>query len=577
MALFGRKGLEVLKKFHKDIDDPKYWNTNYLRSKSKRSPQQAAWLRYANAIDDDMWRGVLLPDGTGAQDINELKSSLLAILPQVILEEPEIDVRSYTFEDAPEAMIWEKVGQNIEYQNQLFKALMMAVYDALLYGDGVFKIGMERATMLKNREPLVPLSESFGNVRQVYSSPTSLYEIFPDYRARTWEQQRYLIHRVAMHMDDVIDNPAYDRKVTRGLTPVMTEDVVYGYKNFDHEDGSPEHIPLIEVHDFIEGKLRIFAAEQGGEQNAPSKFLYNGPLPYPIPVWENLQFFMRPLSIWGDSISQLVYKHQRALGETMTYMNRALSREGILKMLYDVVALDDTQISKLESGGDALVGVTLPTSRALSDITHVINYATSTKDFNFQQGMNYIREIIREGSGVTSQERGVHEAGVETKFEASMLKAGSDVRNALRRRMFSIFASRVMRKLFYIISVEYSPERIARMAGLDPFIYSPVIAKMLPFDASKFKVDYGSTAVNSRNERVQKLQLFQQLLAPYAQMINPAIWLKLVTKELGFEYDTEMLIYNAMGMSGQQNNQLGSSSSVTNAGNQLVQSSRVVS
>ena len=472
-------------------------------------------------------------------------------------------------------MIWEKVGKNVEYQNQLFKAFMMAVYDVLLYGDGVFKLGIEQATMLKVSEPLVPLMDSFGTVQQAYASPTSLFEIFPDHRTKIWEEQRYLIHRVSMHIDDIIDNPAYDKKVTRNLVPVSTEDNLYGFEPTDQEDGEPQHIPLIEVHDFVHGKLRILAVEQSGSAKGVSKFLYNDILPYSIPVWENLQFFQRPLSIWGDSLSQAVVKHQQSLGEIMTYMNRALSREGILKMLYDVVAIGEEEANKLESGDDALIGITLPTNKTMADITHVINYATSVKDFNFSQGINFIREIIRSSTGVTQQERGVHEAGVETKYEASILKAGSEVRNALRRRMFSIFASRVMRKLFYIISVEYSPERICQMAGLDPYVYAPVVARMVPFDSRKFKVDYGSTAVNSRAERIQKLQLFLQLVAPYQQYINPASWLKMVTKELDFEYETEMLIYNSMNMMGQQNNQLGSSASVTGAGNQLIQSSRV--
>lgn len=560
---------DLWQNFKKDVDTSTFWNSTYLKCKAKRSKQSAAWLRYSNYMDDDLWRGILLPDGTQPMEVNELKSSIMSILPHILLEEPEINIRAYSPEHAQAAMVWEAVAKYVNKQYNIFDELLRASYDALLLGNGIFKFGYWDDALLNNPTYIGGPTESHNIERVAHAAYTDLFGIFPDRGAKRWKEQRYLLHVIPKFIGDLWENDVYDKKVIRTLTPTLKDSEVYGYQPEVGKTEEPEFVSLVEVHDFYLNKLRIFAI--GQDQDGASGWLFNDVQPYNVAVWDNLQFFPRPFTIWGDSVSQIVERHQKSLSEVMTYMSRSMHREGIVKILYDLAKIGPDDRSRLSSNEDSFIGITAA-GGDLASALHVVDYRTSQKDFNFQVVMNKLQENIRMMTGVTQQEMGVHEPGVETKAEAGMLKAASEVKNLLRRRMFSLFAQRVMSRLLYIISLEYTPERICTMAGLDPRMYSPVVAQFLPFNGRMFDLEYGNSAVNSRAERIDKLRMFTQLMGPYQQMINPAIWLRMVTGALDFDYDVELLIYNILGQGPQAQNQLNSIPGATNAAQGVVQS-----
>ncbi|KKN55838.1 hypothetical protein LCGC14_0578290 [marine sediment metagenome] len=555
--------------FQKDVDSSSFWNSTFLKCKAKRSKQTAAWIRYSNYMDDDLWRGTLLPDGTEPMQVNELKSSIFSILPHILLEEPEINIRSYSPENAQAAMVWEAVAKYIDKQYDLFDELLRAAYDALLLGNGIFKFGFWDDALLNNPTYIGGPTESHNIERVAHASYTSLFTIYPDRGAKRWKEQRYLINVLPKFIGDLWQNDVYDKKVVKSLTPTLKDSEIYGYKPDVGTTEEPEFVSIVEVHDFYLNKLRIFAL--GQDKDDASGWLFNDVQPYNVAVWDNLQFFPRPFTIWGDSVSQIVEKQQKSLSEVMTYMGRSMQREGIIKILYDLAKIGENDRAKLSSNEDAFIGITAA-GGDLASALHVVDYKTAQKDFNFNVVMNKLQETIRIQTGVTQQEMGVHEPGVETKAEANMLKAASEVKNLLRRRMFSLFAERVVSRLLYIISVEYTPERICNMAGLNPQLYAPVVATFLPFNGRLFDVEYGNSAVNSRVERIDKLRVFTQLMAPYQQMINPAIWLRMVTQTLDFDYDVELLIYNMLGQGPESQNQLNSIPGATNAGQNVLQS-----
>jgi len=479
-----------------------------------------------------MWKGSRMADSTEPVDANELKPCIFSILPQVISEPPVLEVRAYSMRDVRMAAIWERVGEFIDRVYEEFDEMMWSVYSALLYGNGIIKIGYWDDALIDKPIWGSGLTEAFGTRRSAYAQNMELTEVYPDFRARRWKDMRYVIHERPMHMDDILANPAYDKRAVKELTPTHSADKLFEFNLPLNSDIENEYVLIQEIHDLPFGQVKIM------EPNC-NKWLYHGEEPYKILPFENLMFFPRPKTVWGDSVSQIVEKHSKRLSEYFTYMDRAISREGLLKMFYTLGSMDDEDIRRLGDSSDAVIGVN---AEDATRAVHRLDLGTASKEYSYIQGMEYIKSYLRGATGVTQQERGVHEGGVETALEASMLKAASEVRNVMRQRMFSKFASRVFSKLLYVVSQQYSPERIAQMAGLDPsFAYE--IQAAGPFDATRFVVDYGMTALNSRNDRLQKLMILQQLAGPF---LNPAVVVQMAVEALDFDFSDELLVYQAL-------------------------------
>jgi len=350
-----------------------------------------------------------------------------------------------------------------------------------------------------------------------------------------------------MHIDDILDNPAYKKKASRKLSPTYSADEVFDFESSPNIDVEHEYVKIQEVHDFRLGRVGIMA-------EGLNEWLYYDDEPYNIVPYENLTFWPRPKSVWGDSLTQSIEKHVKELSETMTYMNRTVAKEALLKVLYNPAMIGEN-LARMEDKSDSFIPVL---GDDLSKALHVVDYGTAQSQYAFHMSLTQIREMIRSVSGVTAQQRGWHEEGVETAVEANMLQSAADVRNTMRQRMFSRFASRSISKLLYIITLEYPAERIAEMAGLDSS-WAWMIRAAGTFDATKFNVDYGMTAVNARQERLQKLVMFKNLVGDY---LNPVVIAKMAADILDFDFVDEMMVYQALGMNGTQGS---SSTPVQNA------------
>lgn len=525
-----------------------YWERAYRMFVAKRRPQMACWNRWMNIMDDNTYNQSSMSTGDQPIKVNELKSAIMAILPYIILEPAAINVRAISEKWAGLAFIYEKVAEYINRQYDLDGEFKRVCYDTLLLGNGIVKLGVWDDFMIDSPIWGSGLTEMFNMRRRAKASYTPLYEILPDYRAYRWNEQRVLMNEKAMHIEDIKAQPIYDRKVVNKLSPNLKADDVFSFAYMDEDyDLEDEYVKIQEIHDFVNGEVMVMSSGTDG-------WLYKGPEPYGIVPFENLIFMHRPRSIWGNSISQSIEQMLLELNETYTYMSQSVAREGILKLLVKLAAFDDEAVQLLESNEDAIIPITTEPGSSLGDTVMPVMMASGAKQYLFETAKNTLEKAIRGISGVTQQERGVHEAGVETKYEASMLKVASEVRNALRQREFSKFAARVLSKLLYIITKSYPAERIVNMAGLEP-AYADVLSRVGPFDATQFEVEYGDTALGSRKERVEKMSTLIQLAGPY---LNPASVVQILTKALDFDKVEEMLILGNTGILpplGGQNNQ----------------------
>lgn len=523
-----------------DKQEHERWQARLRLAISKQAEQVANWHRWASIIDDNLWGGQKLKDGTTPAQDNELKAAMFAILPYIILEPPVIEVRSYSFDDTLPAFIWERVAETLETRLNLFETFTRVGYDGLLYGDGIVKIGIWEDMLISHETWGSGITEPFGTRYSGHISHTPLEEMYLDYRVNKWTEQEWIIHQFPRHIDDVKDNSVYDPKVTKKLEPHISAEKLYQIE-IEEEDMRGEYVAIQEIHHFKEGQVKVMA-------EGANDWLYQGPEPYGIIPFGHLQFMFRPRVIWGDSISQVVEQHQKSISEAITYMNRAMARDGLAKVMVRLAEWNEEAIRKLESNEDEIIGIN---AQDLRNAVEVIDYKTASKEYNFVTGISLLKQIIRSNTGVAMQDRGQHEPGVETLGEVNMLQQASDIRNRMRQRMFSRFASEALGKLLFIISQTYTPERIAKLAGLSPIpMYAQVISQMGPFDETRFQLDYGQTAMNSRNERIQKIMVFQQMMGPFMQFVNPVVFAKMATDALGFDWNTELMLYQSLNMMG---------------------------
>jgi hypothetical protein len=502
------------------------WLTRIKKSKYMRTKIEGKWNYWARIMDDDLWMDRTMTDNKVPVQVNELKSSIMSVLPNIILEPGVLEIRAYNMEDIELAAIYERIGENLDKSLGLYNEFLLMVYDSFLYGDGVCKLGYWHDAGIDRPLYNSGLTEPFGSKMSAFATHTPLYEIYTDYACKRWEKQRYMVHESISHIDDIKGNQAYNRKVVNEMVPgfslrdmqmnlLANDDDRWVYEDSDY-------CLLYEINDFVQRKIYIIA------NGIDTDFLYEGPMLYNISPFEDLWFFPRPKSIWHDSLSQTIERHVKDLSEVFTHMGDAVSREAVTKIFFKLAEIDPEQLKKLLSPTNEFVGIN---SDNVAAFAQSLELGSSKQQYIFETAIAQNRETIRSVSGVTEQERGGHERGVETKYEASMLQAASAIRSQLRSEMFSQFCSRVFTKLLYIVSLEYPAMRLAKMAGLSDF-YAYKLQSGIPFDSSRFQVRYGQTAANSRRDRMQKLMLFNQIAGPY---FNPAIKMKLAADILDFE------------------------------------------
>lgn len=536
--------MQILQRFRSDKNLKKSelldrWRYRFKNSQHKYADHYNRIDRWASLMDDNLYKFTGFGDSdTKGTQVNECKSVIYSIIPVILGEPPITEVRSYSVRNVRMAAIWERVAEYVDRKYDLFEEFLWAVYNALLYGNGILKIGYWDDALIDKPMWGSGISQAFNTVIAAYADNVEIKEIFPDLRALRWSKQRYIIHQVPMHMDDLIGNDDYNQSVVKKLVPTHSSDKVFEYSPPD-ENVENEYVYVQEIHDL--SNRRVFLMNKN-----VNDWIFEGNEPYGINPYENLMFMHRPRCIWGDSITQTIEPHVKSMSEAVTYLNNRLAIEGVIKVLLRLQDWDPESIEEMKRAKNSFVGLE---TDDVSQSYHVVDYSTAKGQFIFEQSIATYKELIRALTGVTQQEQGSHEAGVETALEASMLKTASSLRNSFRNKMFNRFASRVIGKLLYVISLQYPPERIAMMAGLPPF-YANEIADAGPYDETKFELDYGATAMNSRMERLQKLAMLKQLVGE--QYINPAVMAGMVLENMDFDWAQELVMYEAVGLGSSQ-------------------------
>lgn len=510
-----------------------YWTEIYRNCVDSRRDIEQQWVKYYNAVDDQLFVGRKNADKSDVIEINELSSIVETIIPNIILKPGSVEVRAVNEEDIYRAVIYEYIAKYILRHYNIRDQFIRTVFDTLVLGDGLVKVGYWLLPLIQDAQWRAGMSSSsrsggFVDVGEsAFALHTKLFEFYPDYHIDDWSQQRFFIHEVWKHISEFEDNDLYDKKVVKRLKPSLVEKDLYSTTtgNFDFLK-KKEYVKVQEIHDLINAKMKIMSYDSGA-----GEFLYDNDVLYPIIPFERLAFGYRPMKIWGSSVSQKIYQHVKSLSKYHSALDSLLGKLGITKVLYNQALWKADMIKKLEASSDSVIGIAGPPTGSYE----VMDLGISSKQFVFDRAIALKEETIRSISGVTRSQMGEHDVGAKTAFEVNVLKGSADVKMAMRLELFESFASRVMEKLLYIVSIEYEPARVAQMTGIRADV---VDGLMQPYDPSRFVLSYGESAMEANNERLQKLTFLLNSGLP----LNPVEFGRIFMDALNLEYTDNLIL-----------------------------------
>jgi hypothetical protein len=532
-----QKTSEELAQWHRELEIARHNQRKHL----------ANWQYWEKVYNDQLWGGQELSSsqrrssvsGKGYMpQLNELESLVLSILPDILFFSPVFEFTPIHSEWDWSAGVWELFASFIYDTKKIEDTLEEITVDTLNLGSGIHKSGYE----YEIGNPSYQLGDATAgdpeiSEAMVFSDWISPMDLLIDYRVKRWSDLRWIAHEFRVPVEEVKANKIYrntnDLKGTENSIGDIVNSRLSG-KEFGKKKN--DSVKLIEIHDMENSKIITIADKH-------TKILRKDD-DYGIPLFDLLSFTpSRPKSPWGKSIAQSIEEHMIAIAKYLYYMDEHTKRGGVSRWVFDKNRVDRDVIEKMKSSGDfAMIGV--DNLSGGSPIEEIKAAGISVDWFN----LTNIREsMIRMLSGVSMQERGKHEPGVETAYEASKLAQASSKRNQHRIKKLDKFIASVIEKQLRIISDTWTSEQVLNAIGIPTeFAY-----RLLPFDKIKINVKHGSTALQARDEELRKVTTLAGILGQAGIQVNPEGFVKLVANALGLSYQQIQLLLQQAPQAGQ--------------------------
>jgi len=525
-----------------------HWNAELSIAREARRDYLLDWNYWEGVYNDKLWgvsrrgkRRSKQNESRHIVQVNELESIVLGILPRLLFNRPIFLATADADPYRLSALFWEKVAEVIYDMRGLgVKAnIRENMVDALILGGAVHKTGF--GYQLESSEYTGgdgTAGEPEIKNDMVITSWISPKNLLTDYRARRWINLRWLVEEIDKPLSEVKRNAVY--KNTRSLRASKTSkwSAFRARKNMQRTVPQ-DMVTLFEIHDLEKSQIITIA-------DGHNKVLRKD-RDYGFGLHDYMEFSpSRPRELWGKSITQSIEEHMIRLAKANYYMDSHSKRAGLTKVLYDKSMVDRAARRALNSMKDfELVAVDgLGEGRS-----PVQEFKGAPVTMDWHNATRIVGETIRMLSGVTQQERGKHEVGVQTAYETAKLFEASDARNQDRVLALNDYIESIMVKMLRIMSNNWPIAKVANLIGLDQR-YVPLIK---PFDRMKLKIKFGSTALERQHVMRENLMGFAQFAQVAGIPLNPEGFLKIAVKVWDLDLgDVQSLIGAASGAAGTQ-------------------------
>lgn len=495
-------------------DELNKWKKRITTARTVRSGYLRDWVYYENMFDDNLWGNKDYKSLSRVTQINELESLVMTMLPQIAFNVPVFEIEDNINGDVFSTLVYEFYALRIYNMLKMYFNTRQIIIDTLLLGGGVHKTGISYHVDQSDEESSLidelPLS--------CWVSPKN---ILYDYRFDSWENKQWIAEEIVKTVEDVKDSDMYEN------TKTLKGNLSSTYGIAESQNGKPDNelIKIVEIHDIRNKKLMTLSMTH-------NKFLrYEDD--YQEEIYDYLEFTpTRPKRFWGKSLAKTIEEHMVRLARINTWMDS--DSEAVGRKIYLVdSSIGNNAVKSLESSKSKVIVPIDGLSQMGNDPIRELRVNSNT--FNWQTVSNEIERQIRMLTGVTMQERGAHEPGVETLGEAGMLLTKSETRTKEKALLLSMFMQNIMSKMLTLSSDFIRPQRIAEIVGIP----QELIWRLKPFNEMTLEVKFGSTAIEARNTYLNKLTLLGKLLP---NSINQQVFAIKMMDALGFGIRDQMLM-----------------------------------
>lgn len=502
-----------------------HWNAELAMAREARRLYLLDWNYWEAVYNDRLWGANRRGKRRSRQNepdfivqVNELESIVLSILPRLLFNRPIFLVTADSDPYRLSALFWEKVAEVVYDMRSLgLKAnIRENVVDALILGGAVHKTGF--GYELEREEYTVgdgTAGEPEIKNDMVITKWVSPKNLLVDYRARRWIDKRWLCEEIDKPLDEVKKSAIYSNTRSLKATKTSRWSAFRTKKNLQRT--VPEDmVTLFEIHDLKNSKIITLADKHHKVLRKDDD--------YGFELHDYMEFTpSRPRDVYGKAITQSIEEHMIRLAKTNYYMDSHAKRAGLTKILYDKAYVDRAARRALHSMKDfELVAV----DGLVEGKAPVQEFRGAPLTMDWMSMKRVIEETVRMLSGVTQQERGKHEIGVQTAYETAKLFEASDARNQDRILALDNYIESIMVKMLRVLNNNWPIQRICELVGLDAR-YTPLIK---PFDRMKLRVKFGSTALEQRRVTRENLMGFAQFAQAAGIALNPEGFMKVALK-----------------------------------------------
>lgn len=516
------------------------------------------WVYWENVYDDKLWgkrkARSSAKNRTVIPQVNELESIVLTLLPKLWHTEPVFEIVADDQDWAVSALVWEKLAEvlmRLDVMN-ISSNIREIIIDSLILGGGVMKLGWgydleETAYNLGDGTAGEPFHRSEMPMAS-YVSPKSMLW---DYDAVRWQDARWFVEEIDKPVEEVKKNDLYSH--TKDLVGNKTSrSLLQRIRERGNDDNKNDIITLLEIHDLVKGKIITLAQNHNRTLREDDD--------YGFVLYQDLQLTpSRPMKMWGKSIAQSIEEHIIRLSTNHYYMD-AHSRSGLSKWVFNNSMLDSAGKKALESSDMfALIGVDGSPAEAIQELKR------SPINMDWFATTGVIEQAIRLLSGVSMQDRGKHETGVQTAFETAKLLEATNARTQDRLLQLNEFVRKIMSNILTIVSTNWPIQKVGELTGLQER-YWPALQ---PFNRMKLNVKFGSTAMSSRLEKRESLLGFAQVMGAAGIQLDPVGFGRKAADAFGIDFNDRLVLFGEPG----EEASTGSASRSVSSPQQQVQSS----
>jgi hypothetical protein len=425
----------------------------------------------------------------------------------------------------------DRTADSLETNDLISAAQEIAVESGMPIDEGTMQEIVDSVAMTQQ---LVELDEPYLE----YVSP---YDMFLPANSRRINNARWVCQRLRVPLDEIRENPNFNKKATEDIVPDTSYTDPSTYMNYEQqEEALPEAFTHATVYEFYDMKARTLCVFQ---IDAPEA-LYEGPIPYDhrYPPFVHMRNFSDGgNTIWGFGDMENIAGVQLMINEIMHAELNDLKRVGNKYFINRKVMTPELTKALMDNKPDSVIPVDLPNNVNMNEVIQPVQRLSTPADNYVMEGklQDYMQRIL----GITDFQLGNIGAANRVPGTAAAAVEGAATVRALEKLTNVEKAAReIATRMLALCQQFLDNTRAIRIAGADAPLWLEVDDTDIEGEFS-IEVEGGSTsAINPQTRARQGFEMLQVIIPALVQLgYNPEPTLRTAISYLGMNPDNMLV------------------------------------